>query len=94
METTEKSQFYPNEYNWWQLEEDCKQCSLPLHMVSGKDLKLCPNCAIDQDNAEIGRWKLRLLKERVMLEERRKLLAEEEKQRRDNFGPVAAGMPL
>ena len=96
MDESIKSRHYPDTFNWWELEEQCSKCTQPLHMASGQDVAFCPNCLIDQKNAFNGRTalavaKARELKERLLLEEEKKLRGD------DDDGPRGAfrsGMTL
>jgi hypothetical protein len=64
LDESKKSNFFPDQYNWYQLEEACPACALPLHMASGQEVAFCPNCAIDVKNAYNGRCMLALAKAR------------------------------
>lgn len=64
----DKSNFYPNEFGWWELPESCVRCKQPLHIASGQDVPFCPNCAIDRKNAYNGRMMLALVKARALKE--------------------------
>lgn len=94
MEETEKSRFYPNEFNWWELDQSCEKCKMPMHMASGQDLAFCPNCAADRENARRGRAMLALAKARDL---RKRLDAMDEHRNSGEDGPqgcLQIGMPL
>jgi uncharacterized Zn finger protein (UPF0148 family) len=65
MEETQKSNFYPNEFDWWELPDSCPKCTQPFHIKSGQDIPFCPNCVIDRANAKRGRETLERLRERM-----------------------------
>ncbi len=81
-----KSEFFPNEFNWWELPQDCEKCKLPLHVASGQEVAFCPNCAIDTRNAYQGRTMLALAKAKDL----QKCLADES----NPGGAFFSGMPL
>lgn len=64
---SKKSRYFPDEFNWWEMEQDCDKCRLPMHMASGQDVTFCPNCAIDRRNAKRGRDSLTAAKARDVL---------------------------
>jgi hypothetical protein len=67
-EPPEKSRFYPSRYNWYELDQVCDKCSLPMHMAGGQDVAFCPNCAADRENARRGRVLLSIVKARDLQE--------------------------
>ena len=93
----EKSRYYPDQFNWWELPESCDRCRQQLHMKSGQEVPFCPNCAIDIRNAKRGREDLAAAKARLTLQH----LIVEKKRRSpnddDDSGPNGVfilGMPL
>jgi hypothetical protein len=76
----DKSHFYPDEFNWWELAESCGDCRQPLHMASGQNIAFCPNCAIDNENAKNGRATLDALIAKMRLrkddEHRRRIIGD------------------
>src|SRR5579872_2035182 len=91
----EKSRYYPDYLNLWELPESCPDCTEPLHMASGQDIAFCPNCAIDKQNAVKGRHVLMNLRERCMQEEAQKILKRQRGELDDQLrGPFKFGMPL
>lgn len=61
---SDKSSFFPNEYDWTELEQGCERCRMPMHIAGGQEVAFCPNCAIDRKNAYNGRAMLALVKAR------------------------------
>jgi len=98
VEETEKSRFYPNEFNWWETETPCKKCLQPLHIASGQEFPFCPNCVIDARNAKRGRESLNALRARHALKVAKDRYAEEEAHRQARVehahGFWVEGMPL
>ena len=99
LDESKKSNFFPDDKNWWQMPQDCEKCHLPMHMASGQDVAFCPNCAIDMKNAYNGRAMLALAKARDL--QQRLIKAEEDKLRvkdEDDDGPAGgafgSGMAL
>jgi hypothetical protein len=83
---TEKSRYYPNEFDWWELPEICKKCQHPMHIKSGQDFPFCANCLLDNTTAKRARELLNRIKE---------LDAQPKKKKNPDepHGPFSFGMP-